>query len=229
VGSAPRIQHPDARETTIYSLTLLPGGQGLDVLRTQFVRPLWILMGVAVLIALIACSNLGNLLLARATARADEIGVRLALGAGRARMLRQLLTESFALAAAGVTLGLVLSSVASRQLVKLASGGETWKISMALDARIAGFPLLVTLASILIFGLAPAFAAMRYGLNTALHAGRRIYANLLAGHAGLAAPLTPSPSHRSRCRCCWPREHRCWYALFGNSLIRNSVIGRDPC
>jgi predicted permease len=107
------------------------------------------------------------------TARTHEIGVRLALGAGRARLLRQLLTESFALAALGGGVGLILASLASRQLIALASAGEPWQLSTAVDWRIAGFTLVVTFASVVVFGLAPAFAATRVSLNAALHTSRR--------------------------------------------------------
>ncbi len=158
---------------TVFHLELLPGERGLDVLQTQFSRPLWLLMGITALVALIACSNLASLLLARATARTHEMGVRLALGAGRRRLLRQLLTESMALALCGGAAGLALAAAGSRALVRLASTGETWQLSTGLDIRVATFTLLATLGCTLIFGLAPAFAATRVNLNSALHAKRR--------------------------------------------------------
>lgn len=158
-----------------YRFALLPGRQGIEILQTQFTRPLWLLMGIAILVALVACSNLANLLLARATARTHEMGVRLALGAGKGRLFRQLLTESFALAICGGAAGVGIASVASRELVTMASAGETWQLSTSFDVRIALFTLLATLACTLIFGLAPALAATRVEINSTLHADRRTY------------------------------------------------------
>ncbi len=158
-----------------YHFALLPGEQGRNTLQSQFEKPLWLLMGIAALVALIACSNLANLLLARATSRTSEMSVRLALGAGRARLIRQLLTESLALAICGGAVGVALANFASRELIALASAGETWQLSTSFDARIAAFTLLATLACTLIFGLAPALAATRVDLNTSLHSSRRTY------------------------------------------------------
>ena len=158
-----------------YHLALLPGEQGRNALQSQFSKPLWLLMGIAALVVLIACSNLANLLLARATSRSSELSVRLALGAGRTRLIRQLLTESVALAICGGAVGAALASFATRELVTLASAGETWQLSTSFDARIAAFTLLATLACTLIFGLAPALAATRVDLNASLHASRRTH------------------------------------------------------
>lgn len=163
--------------TPSYHFALLPGEQGRNTLQSQFSKPLWLLMGIAALVALIACSNLANLLLARASSRTGEMSVRLALGAGRTRLVRQLLTESLSLAICGGAVGVALAGFATRALVTLASAGETWQLSTTFDARIAAFTVLATLACTLIFGLAPAFAATRVDLNASLHASRRTYSS----------------------------------------------------
>jgi len=161
------------KDASGYRLELVPAPQGIGGLHTQFSRSLWLLMAIVGLVALIACSNLANLLLARATARAQEMSVRLALGAGRVRLIRQLVTETLVLSGLGGGIGLVLAALASRQLVALASAGETWQISTSIDWRVAGFNMFATLASAVIFGVVPAFTATRAGLNIALQTGSR--------------------------------------------------------
>jgi predicted permease len=165
----------------------LPASHGSGDLRTQFARSLWLLMAIVGLVALIACCNLANLLLARATARTHEMSVRLAIGAGRMRLIRQLLTESLALSAFGGAIGLAIAALASRQLVALASAGETWQISAAIDWRVGGFSLLVTLGCTILFGLAPAFASTRAGLNAALQSNRRTQTGGHSRHAAAKA------------------------------------------
>jgi predicted permease len=175
------------RGVTEYRLELLPAHQGLGSLHSQFSRSLWLLMGIVGLLALLTSCNLANLLLARATARTREISVRLAIGAGRSRLIRQLLTESLILCVIGGGLGLVLAAVSSRQLIALASAGETWRLSMNLDWRVAGFTAMVSLAAVCIFGLAPALTATRIGLNTVLQGHSRMHTRGRSGRLATKA------------------------------------------
>jgi predicted permease len=158
------------RGMTDYRLELLAAHHGLGTLRGQFSEALRLLMGIVGLVMLIACCNLATLLLGRGRARSHEIGVRLSIGAGRPRIVRQLLTETFVLVAIGAGLGLVFAVLTSRQLVALASAGETWRFWIGLDWRVIGFTLLMSVTAALVFGLAPALTATRVSLNTALQA-----------------------------------------------------------
>jgi len=155
-----------------YRVSLTAGGQGFGGLRTHFAQPLWILTATVGVVLLIACCNLANLLMARATARTHEIGVRLALGVSRGRLFRQLLTESLLLVGLGAAIGLPLAWWGSRELVTLAVG-EPWRISIDFGWRILGFTAAVSAFAACLFGLAPAIAVSRLDVNSALRASRR--------------------------------------------------------
>jgi len=167
-------------------IELTPAARGLADLRAQFSLPLQIMMAVVGLVLLIACANIANLLLARATARQKEIAMRLALGAGQMRLIRQMLTESLLLALLGGALGVMFASWASNAMVWMASGGaERLPINVAPDARVLAFTLLLALGTALLFGLAPAIRATRVSLS--LKEGRGMTA--VASRSRLAKAL----------------------------------------
>jgi predicted permease len=146
----------------------LPAPDGVNPLRYDFSRSLLILMGIVGLVLLLACVNLSGLLLARAAARQREISIRLAIGAGRERLLRQFLTESLLLAVIGGGAGLVIAAWFSARLVTLFANGSQVVLSVGPDWRVLGFTLAISLLACVIAGLAPAFHAMRGQVNPAL-------------------------------------------------------------
>ena len=154
-------------------IELTPAGRGISALRGKFSFSLQVLMAVVGIVLLIACANLANLLLARATARQKEFAVRMALGAGRARLVRQLLTESVLLASLGAAAGIFLAWRLSHLLVLMASTGLTpLPLDVTPNARILGFTLLASLLSALAFGTAPALRASRIEPNSSLKGGK---------------------------------------------------------
>ena len=151
-----------------------PGGQGLSQLREAYETPLWLLLGIAGLVLVIACANLANLLLARATAREREISVRLGLGASRGRVIRQLLTESLLLVTIGTICAVFLAGAMGRWLVAaLETSNRTITLPLIINWRVLGFAVLLAVATCLLFGLAPAIRATRVSASSVLRVTTR--------------------------------------------------------
>jgi predicted permease len=168
------ITRKDEKNFLNQHIALVEGSHGASRLHDQFGKPLVILMGVVGLVLLIACANVANLLLARATSREKEIAVRVSLGAGPARLFRQLLTESVLLSGIGGLLGLLMAQWADAVLLQLVSRGPSpIPLDVHPDARILGFTLGVSFVTGILFGLAPAFRAARVDLNTILKGNAR--------------------------------------------------------
>jgi putative ABC transport system permease protein len=174
----------DAQRYTAMWLHSVPAAKGLSWLRVEYERSLWLLLISAGLVLLIVCGNLANLLLARGGARADEITVRLALGASRGRVIRQLLTESVVIASAGAALGLALAGGVNTGLVSmLVTVNDPVALPVGMDWRAAAFSFAVAMATCATFGLVPALRTAKTmrpgGRGVVSNPGRSVLARAL--------------------------------------------------
>jgi FtsX-like permease family/MacB-like periplasmic core domain len=186
-------------------VVLLPGATGLSRLRRQYSGALYLLLGMVGLVLLIACANVANLLLARASARRREIALRLAIGASGARVVRQLLVESLILSGLGGALGIALSFWIAELLIRFLSvGGPLIRLDLSSDWRVLLFTAGISIATGILFGLAPALRGAGLDLATTLkQSGRGASAPQRFARVLSVAQVARSPWSCSSAQACW--------------------------
>lgn len=164
----------DAKHYLEFKLSASPAASGVSALRRSYETPLWLLLAISGLVLLIACANLANLMVARAGARQREMAVRLALGASRGRLVRQLLAENLLLAVLGASAGAALAQALSRALLSfLSTQDNLLSLNLGPDGRVFAFTAGLALLTCILFGVAPAIQAARTAPGEAMKGGGR--------------------------------------------------------
>ena len=164
----------DAKHYLGYKLGVFPADTGVSDLRSTYENPLWLMLGLAALVLLIASANLANLMLARGSAREREMGMRMAVGATRGRLIRQLLAETLLLGLAGALLGAQLAHALTRLLVSsISTQNAPLFMDVAMDWRMLGFTAGITVLTCVLFGVAPALRATKVAPGAVLKSSSR--------------------------------------------------------
>lgn len=173
--TVPTVYKPESvKKYREFRFAAFPGGRGISNVRDEYETPLWLLLAIAALVLIIACANLANLMLARASAREREIAVRLALGAARGRLVRQLLTESLLISCLGALLGFVLARFVSGFLVgAISTVDDPIFMDLGTDWRMFAFTAGLAVLTCVLFGLMPALRASSMPPKTAMNAAGR--------------------------------------------------------
>jgi predicted permease len=154
-------------------IQVVSGARGFSERRAEYGKALWVLMAAVGLVILVVCANVSSLMLARTVARSREMTVRMALGAGRARLMQQMLVEGMLLAILSSVLGLFAAAWGTRVLLAIVSASSPIAIDTTPDARVLAFTATMTLASVLLIGLLPGFRVTRVDLATSLRSQGR--------------------------------------------------------
>jgi predicted permease len=167
-------EHYDAKGAEEFlgqRITAIPAANGMSAMRGQYASALWALMGMVAIVLLISCANVANLLLARGAARAREVAIRVAIGASRARIMRQMLTECALLALGGAVLGVALGQWINRALLSLIGPGGGAALDVPLDTRMVAFTAALAALTVILCGIVPAWRATLVDPQSVMKAG----------------------------------------------------------